>query len=94
MKIQLLHHTFSVEDEFLSSLKIYPNPVKDFLKIELPVNYSNAKVEIYDIYGRYLSNSSISTNVNEIDVSNLNSGVYMFRIVLKNKFGIHKFIKM
>jgi len=68
-----------------TSLKIYPNPTDGQLKIEsgsstgsLPSILSN--VEVYDIYGRKLSDFNFQLSTNEIDISNLSSGMYFLKI--------------
>jgi len=56
-----------------TSLKIYPNPVKDVLIIE--GKYTS--VEIYDVFGKAVLTTDYQ---NTIDVSSLSSGVYMLNI--------------
>lgn len=58
----------------LESIKIYPNPAKDILNLEIPSEIKNFSFEIKDMNGRL-----ISTHENEtiINVSKLSSGVYL-----------------
>lgn len=58
----------------LESIKIYPNPAKDILNLEIPTEFKNFSFEIKDMNGRL-----ISTHENEktINVSKLSSGVYL-----------------
>ncbi|WP_419870901.1 M28 family peptidase [Chryseobacterium sp. CT-SW4] len=55
------------------SLKIYPNPVKDILKIEWSKE-TNFSIEITDLSGRSLLKTE---NKKEINVSGLANGVYL-----------------
>jgi hypothetical protein len=69
-----------------NSLKIYPNPARDFITIETNgVVIGNANVKIYDLNGRLLLNKPLDLSQNQqIDVSNLNRGLYVLKIVNTN----------
>ncbi|MBK1896489.1 M28 family peptidase [Chryseobacterium paridis] len=58
----------------LESVKIYPNPTKDFLTLEVPSNVKNFSFEITDLLGRSLLKQENQTRIN---VSNLPKGVYL-----------------
>lgn len=71
-------------DEFtvFSSTKIYPNPTTNgFISISSKNNKTN-KVEIYSTLGKKVLSSQTSDK--KIDVSNLNSGVYIVKITDNN----------
>lgn len=55
-------------------LKIYPNPVDNFLMIDLDKKNELSIVKIYDIYGQIEIAERITEN--KINVSKLNSGIY------------------
>lgn len=61
----------------LESIKIYPNPVKDILNVELPNSVKNFSLEINDMSGKLISTYE---NENEINVSKLPNGVYLCTI--------------
>ncbi len=70
----------SVNDIEKTSIVLYPNPAKDYLKFKT-LNYNFKNIKIYDIYGKLV----ISCNFkNEINISELNSGTY-FIIFENNK---------
>ncbi len=73
-----------LEDNKLSKTFIYPNPANDFIKI----NSRNAKVKITDTKGVVL----IETINNEIDLSNLQKGVYFVQIEKNDKVYTEKLI--
>ena len=77
-------------EEFSSSFNIHPNPANDKLYIEILTQ--TLTVEIYDIFGRQQStvNSQQST---VIDVSNLNTGIYIIKINTKEGNIVKQFIK-
>lgn len=68
---------------------IYPNPAKDFIKIE---NIKNTKIEIVNIQGQNIINKTINSNNTKINIKNLKSGIYFLKIFDKNKTSTHKFI--
>lgn len=73
-------------DSFIAdSFKMYPNPSKGNLTIELPKTINNGNVKIYDNLGRVVRKQEVTTSENAIDTSNLTSGTYI--VVLRTDFG-------
>ena len=83
--------TLTLENSFVNDLVIYPNPTKDVLKISSVDSLEDAIYTIFDINGKRVMNSKL--NQNTIDVSALNTGNYILRIVSGNKIKSQKFIK-
>lgn len=78
-----------------TNFKIYPNPAKNELNIELNEISDILETKIYNVLGNLVINQN-STNIQnrKIDISILDSGVYF--VVLKNKSNIsyiERFIK-
>lgn len=69
--------TANIELSAVTSMKLYPNPTSDFVYIS-----ENADVQIFNIHGQLVGSYK---NTNRIDVSNLNAGLYIFRINTENK---------
>ena len=67
--------TTGIDEIYANSIFIYPNPVKEELKIE-SVEFKINIVEICDIAGKTLSTHTTNT----INVSNLPQGVYLVKI--------------
>jgi hypothetical protein len=63
--------TGDIDISIIASMKLYPNPTTDFVYIS-----EKANVEIYSVQGTLVGSY---TNVNKIDVSNLNAGFYFFK---------------
>jgi len=76
-----------VEEVDNQQLTIYPNPAKDVLRINNLTD--NQLVTIYSINGAVVK-KIIASGDTEIDISNLNAGIYI--IGVGNEFS--KFIKM
>jgi len=72
--------TLSSEDNSFASFNYYPNPVKDILHLD---NISLTKASIYSVLGQLIKSKSFeNTTSNTLDLSSLESGIYL--IVLEN----------
>jgi len=72
-----------------AQIKLYPNPAKDFLYIDLGKGLSAPfKVRLVDIQGRNVYENKLTENQVEIPVQNLNNGLYIliFEDNNQNKF--------
>lgn len=81
----------SVASQELSSIDAYPNPASDIVTIT-PSNttFESLSFQVYDLNGRKV----IETKDSNINVQNLNSGVYMVHVFSdKTKIGIQKIVK-
>ena len=78
-----------------SSIKIYPNPVSDILKIEIDNDLIISSYSIIDKLGKVLvkTDASINQNQKQIDISNLSNGFYFLKLKSGNQEIIKKFIK-
>jgi len=77
----------------LSNSKLYPNPVNNILNIKLPYN-TNSEVSIYNILGKKIMSKSFSRLTNQIDISNLNSGMYLVTIKTETAIVTKKIVKL
>ncbi|WP_158848588.1 T9SS type A sorting domain-containing protein [Algibacter sp. L1A34] len=82
--------TLSVEDNIVSTIKIYPNPVKDSFSI---ADSADAVMEIYSMLGKLLMSQTIKSNQHVVDVSALTSGFYIVKIKKDNMVFTKKVIK-
>lgn len=84
------NNTFlSVEDQDQHSFHVYPNPTSQALKIKSSMNYD--AVLIYDIQGKLMISQSGMEK--SIDVSSLESGMYLIQIEINGQFLEKRFIK-
>jgi hypothetical protein len=79
-----LLNVLSVENNLLTSVSLYPNPVKNKLNIQLSQNQEKIKVSIYNVLGKNLLKKEFQNSSNlEIDF-NFPKGIYLSKITLKN----------
>lgn len=73
------------QNERIQNLSIFPNPAKEFIRIDLPVGYpAEIDYQIYSTEGKIYKKGSLLSNVSTIDIRDLPVGVYHFRGVEKN----------
>jgi hypothetical protein len=82
-----------------NALKLYPNPVNDFLFIELNLrDIQNVNMAIFDIHGRQIVNKDFLYHPDEksksIDISDLEPGIYTVRAITKGKIFLNKIVKI
>ena len=78
----------SVDTDHDQSLRIFPNPVQDFLFIQSETD-EKIQVEILDLHGRIVRPLQVVRNGQSVDVSEFSAGVYL----LKSGNQVRKFVK-
>lgn len=93
VSIQDINVVVGIYDIDNNSIKIYPNPVKNRLNIELS-NNANTKYQIFDISGKLMTEGVIEkgTNSEIIYLNNYDSGIYTLRLNIDNSIINHKII--
>lgn len=76
-----------------NNILIYPNPFSDKLTIQLNENEANFSATIYDIRGKLIIEKKLTNLNNELDLSNINSGMYICSLVSNNNKKTIKLIK-
>jgi hypothetical protein len=77
----------------ISSLKVYPNPVKDFINIETKNGDLLNEVEIWDMQGKIIRKYS-NLKLNKTSISlNIPEGVYLLKVVAQKNTELLKIIK-
>jgi len=72
--------TLGTNDFVLSEFKMYPNPAKDYVTIDLSDLTSNATVFIYDYLGRLVKKELLNTTSSRIETSNLQKRTYIVKV--------------
>lgn len=73
----------------IESVKVYPNPAKDILHIDLPSEVKNFKVEVTDMNGRLVLNKENETKLN---VSGLSRGAYVVSLKSGEQTAVRKIL--
>lgn len=79
----------------LPTLNVYPNPVKDFVNVQL-TSIGNVTIELVDITGKIISTTNASNTKESVAIStqNLQNGVYFLRVISQqNNTTVARFIK-
>ncbi|AWM14120.1 hypothetical protein DI487_09845 [Flavobacterium sediminis] len=83
--------TFSANGK---EVTIYPNPFRNEIIVDLlHITTTGTSLEIYDSNGRLLKDQKLSTTQNRIDMHDLPSGLYLFRIISDERTWTQKVIK-
>jgi hypothetical protein len=74
-----------------SQISVYPNPTADkvFLKLDMD-NIENCKYYLYDLQGREIQNSNITSELTDLSFAHFESGVYILRVI-KEKTLVQEF---
>jgi PKD repeat protein len=93
--IQVDTLTFIEENGNLISLSVFPNPVSDKLYIKLNKNYqTELSVTIFNLEGRMLFTQKLNNLENEIDMQNLEAGIYILKVFDGKEFKVLKINKI
>ena len=77
-----------------SSVKLYPNPVKESFIIDLQGKITGVlSSSLYNMSGQELLRTALKTDKTEINIKDLNNGVYYVRIFGSNESVVMKLIK-
>jgi hypothetical protein len=86
-------------DHVFYELKIYPNPVKDFLLVELNLPVSqNVDLNIYDIKGALITREMIGykggRQIEQINISGFDKGIYTVKVICNAEVYLRKVVKV
>lgn len=83
-------NTLSAADNNIEGLKMYPNPVSGNTLFLTSRNNLNMSVQIFDLLGKEVLKSEVTNN--SVNVSTLNSGVYVVKITEEGKTATRKLV--
>jgi len=84
----------SIDNDYLSNLNIYPNPVSDKLIIEFKGNQkAGYRYYINNMEGQALITGKLTETKNVIDISTVPKGIYFVKIIFEDQVGLIKIIK-
>jgi hypothetical protein len=67
-------------EESQLKVEVYPNPVSDYLSINLPGTQQNANVIIHSVKGEIVANYQIEQTTSEIGLQSLPNGIYILTV--------------
>ena len=82
----------SVEENSYNDLvSIYPNPARDQFTINMPENTEVESLKIVDMMGRVVY--TFDGSINNVDISDLNEGIYFVHIYISDGVAIKRIVK-
>jgi predicted metallopeptidase len=98
--IIILHLTVTGVEDYLMSvnMNVYPNPTTDKINIQIStMNHEQllgTEIQLYDMYGKWLSTWKVTGETTEIDLSSYAASVYFIKAVNgKRQVGVRKIVK-
>jgi len=77
-----------------NSIKVYPNPAKDNINIDLTNAKDVSEIFLYDVQGKVIyHNKNINTNLITIDLKELSKGIYVLKTLGNENSDIYKVLK-
>lgn len=73
-------------------ISLFPNPARDFMKVETNKNQSIDFIEVYNILGKKIFSQKLANSSEVVNLKNLNTGVYILKVSVDNKIISKKFI--
>ena len=91
---EFVEDALSVDDSSFITFDMFPNPAKDVVTIRLNANNSgNVTVNIIDLQGKLILEQHISEGHNlELDIADLQSGLYFVKLNANNKSLVKKLV--
>jgi plastocyanin len=78
--------TVGIPESNLSSVRIFPNPAKDVIKISLENGFNNTRISLIDLTGKIIFDHSFAgTNEVTLNVGDLTRGYYFVKIFSNNE---------
>ncbi len=83
----------SFTEDILQEVKIFPNPLNDKLRIEIPKTSPESRIFIYNLIGEIIFETEMYQNTFEINFTNCPKGIYIICIKDHRKSINYKIIK-
>ncbi|QQY83307.1 sulfatase-like hydrolase/transferase [Tamlana sp. s12] len=87
--------TLGVKEILESQLSIFPNPTSDFFNLNFNKPISNLEIEVLSMSGKIVKKvKGTQTNSPRVNVSNLETGMYLIRVKADGETAIEKLMKL
>jgi len=80
-------------EETSDTFRVSPNPTNRILNIKIPISVSSSNIEMYSIKGKKVLSKELNGATSNLDISNLNPGLYLIKIITENQNYITKIVK-
>lgn len=91
-KVQLIFDPALTKAEFAQAkFSYYPNPTKNQINVSAAKNIN--KVELYNVLGQKVLTNMVNATQKQVDVSNLQKGVYLMEVTIESTKQTFKIIK-
>ena len=81
-----------VENNKAGKFAIYPNPSNGILEVRLPASAAKQTISVFDINGKEVLKTNMSSSYKQLDLSNLPNGLYYIRFKEGARVKFEKFI--
>ena len=89
----IVFDTLGLDDFLASEIKVFPNPVKTNLNIEITNNTESIALDLFDVSGKLVLQKSITNEAISLNMKNLPRGVYFLKVSSSEKTGTYKIVK-
>jgi len=74
-----------------NNVQLFPNPAQDRVQVafDLPANAQGVHVSLYDLTGRVVLQQQVLTPAQQLDVSSLNPGTYIYKVASLSEATLH-----
>ena len=69
-----------------TTVSLFPNPNTGTFYVEIPENNANGKLEIYDVLGKQVFQSTINSSKTEFNLGAELKGIYFYYLTVNNEF--------
>src|SRR5690606_28875288 len=74
-----------VEEFIADNISVYPNPTSEVVWVSDNTSFPVESYSVYDISGRKVMHNTFNTTEKKVNISNLNSGIYLIELVSSEK---------
>lgn len=88
-----LNNALGVSNYTSEQFIMYPNPATSTVNLQFPNNFEKGNILLYNNLGQQVLNAEIQNSNSSFSVENLNSGIYLYKIISGNGSQTGKLIK-
>ncbi|WP_456441944.1 M28 family peptidase [Psychroserpens sp.] len=89
----IIFDTLGLDNFLASEVKVFPNPVKANLNVEMTDNNETIALDLFDVSGKLVLQKSITNQPISLHMKNLPQGIYFLKVSSSKKTGTYKIVK-